>query len=185
MPNASKVCQAAHSLLELSRLKSNYSELKVKTSLIEINLDNLKSNMMDSADMSKLDETQKSARTVHPKSSFTRSPLQSRYSFIPSSCDSTTRCPLKKKDKAKVGSQPSVILEASDQCENEAVPTTMAACENDNENEGTASVAVASLESQELQPKPLKSTIVQHYQSGASTACPLKTSGTWQSHSVQ
>lgn len=189
VPNVSKVCKAAtHSLLELSRLKSNYSELKVKTSLIEINLDHLKStNMMDSADISKFDETQKSARTIHPKSSFTRSPLQSRQSFVPSTCDSTTRHPLKRKDKAtKVGSQPSVILEASDQCENEALPTSTALADTVKETEGTASVAITSLRSThhgEYVKQHHKNTIVLHHQSESTMACPLEPPGAWQSQS--
>ena len=91
--------------------------MKVKTSLFEINLDNLKSNLMDSAEVSsKLDESQKTARTVHPKSSITRSPLQSRKSLYPSNISDSGKCyPLQKKNtNCNFGSQPSVILEASD-----------------------------------------------------------------------
>lgn len=58
----SKTCQ---SLMESTRHKTNYSELKVKTSLIDMNFEAMKGNAMDSTEICKLNETQKTARTIH------------------------------------------------------------------------------------------------------------------------
>lgn len=66
MPGASKASVArnkkneksiSHSLIDSKRTKNNFSEMRVKTSHFEINIESLKSNVIDSAHISKLDET--------------------------------------------------------------------------------------------------------------------------------
>ena len=43
--------------MESTRHKTNYSELKVKTSMIDINFDAMKDNAKDSTEITKLNET--------------------------------------------------------------------------------------------------------------------------------
>lgn len=51
--------------MDSTRHKTNYSELKVKTSMIDINFEGTKDNAKDSTEVTKLNETQKTARTIH------------------------------------------------------------------------------------------------------------------------